>query len=203
MQRSPSCATTWVDRACAATNVRLADRERRRLIAALLSRQHLILSGPAGIGKRRLAYALALSIVGGRDSHVCLIQGHPWWASKTNDVAYFVNLQAEFSQWRLAYFVEPLLHGKQPASQVRVEEDNGDYVACIEQMSPVELDFYFKVVWQCLLKSSPNQPGNVPLRLIGTYDIRTPPDLDAQIRRFAALVHLSSTLVEETVSRKR
>jgi DNA polymerase III delta prime subunit len=199
MQRSPSCATTWVDRACAATNIRLADRERRRLIAALLSRQHLILSGPAGIGKRRLAYALALSIVDGQESHMSLLQGHPWWASKTNDVAYFVNLQTRFSEWRLAYFMESVLPSQQPPSQVQAENGTGDYGVCVERMSPVEIDFYFRAVSYWLLKSAQSKADRVSIRLIGTYDSSIPPDLDDQIQRVAALVHLSGVPVENPI----
>ncbi len=199
MRPPPSCATTWVDRACAATNVRLADQERRQLIAALLSRQHLILSGPAGMGKRRLAYALALAIVDGRKSHVSLLQGHPWWASKTNDVAYFVNLQTRFTEWRLAYFMESVLLSQQPSSQVQAESGTGDYVVCVQRMSPAEIDFYFSVVSQSLLKMAQGKAEAVPIRLLGTYDTMTPPDLDTQTRRFVALVHLSGLLVEEAL----
>lgn len=68
VQPCPPCVAAWVDRASAAPGLKLTDLERRRLIAALLTRPHLILSGPAGAGKRRLASALALAIAqpGGR-----------------------------------------------------------------------------------------------------------------------------------------
>ena len=199
MQRSPSCVTAWVDYACAAINIRLADLDRRQLIAALLSRQHLILSGPAGIGKCRLAYALALSIADGRESHVCLLQGHPWWASRTGDLVYFVSLQTRFSEWRLAYFIESVLHSQQPPAQVKAEGDTGDYVACVQRMSPVEIDFYFRGVSQSLRKIAPGKAEAGSIRLIETYDRHTPPDLDHGILSVAAVVHLSSTPVEHPV----
>ncbi len=53
----------------------LADLVRRRLIASLLSRPHLILSGVPGIGKMRLARALAVSGVGGLEDRVCRLIG--------------------------------------------------------------------------------------------------------------------------------
>jgi len=112
MKPCSSYAIAWVDRACTAADVGLTARERRRLIAALLVRRHLILSGPAGIGKCRLAYALALSFTQGRQSRVCLLQGHPWWAARTGDLGRFVELQTDFSVWRLAYFVESALYGE-------------------------------------------------------------------------------------------
>ena len=83
----------------------------QQLVAALLSRQHLILSGRAGIGKRQLAHSLALSIAEGRQDHVRLIQGHPWWAARTGNVGFFVNLQTQFSVWQLAIFIEAVLNG--------------------------------------------------------------------------------------------
>ncbi len=192
MQRIPFCTITWGDRACARTGVRRTHLERRRLIAALLSRQHLILSGRSGIGKRQLAHALALSIAGGRQDYVRLIQGHPWWAADTGDVARYVGLQTEFNMWRLADFLGFALNGRQPFSRSRVERDVGDYVVCIERMSPVEIDSYFGMLAQWLLEGALDQTGPVSLRLIGTYDSDTPPDLDGRIRRVAALVHLDS-----------
>jgi hypothetical protein len=174
------------------TDVRVTDLEQRQLIAAMLARQHLILSGPAGIGKRQLAHALSLSIAGGRQDSVRLIQGHPWWAADTADVARYVGLQMEFSMWRLADFLGFALNGRQPLSRSRVETDVGDYVICVERMSPVEIDSYFGVLGQWLLEGAPDQAGSVSLRLIGTYDSDTPPDLDGRIRRVVALVHLSN-----------
>jgi len=171
--------------------IRLTDLERRRLIASLLSRWHLILSGPSGIGKSQLAYALALSIARGQRRRVCLLQGHPWWAASTGNIGHFVKLQTEFSVWRLAYFAESALHSQQPSSQVQTESDTGDYVACVVRMSPVEIELYFRVVSQWWLQSAWGNARPAPIRLIGAYDSSTPPDLDDQILRATALVHLS------------
>jgi len=193
MQLCPFCTTTWVDRACAAAEIRLTAPERRRLIAALLARPHLILSGPAGIGKRRLAHALALSMTQGRQSQVRTIQGHPWWAAQTGNIAHYVNLQTEFNTWRLADFLKFALHNRQPLSLRQAERDDaGDYVVCVERMSPVEIDLYFSKFLRWLLWMRQDAHRTVPLRLIGTYDSSIPPGLDHRILRVAALVHLGS-----------
>ncbi len=192
MQHCPFCITAWVDRACAGAGLKLTDLERRRLIAAMLARRHLILSGHSGIGKRRLAHALALSIAGGREDYVCVIQGHPWWAAQTGNIARYVGLQTKFSTWRLADFIGFARHSAQLSPQVRAVRDSDDHVICVERMSPIEIDFYFGGLSQWLLKDTPGQAVFVSLRLIGTYDSDTPPDLDDRILRVAALVHLSS-----------
>ena len=192
MQRFPYCTITWVDRACARTGVRMTHLERRRLIAALLSRQHLILSGRSGIGKRQLAHALALSIAGGRQDHVRQIQGHPWWAASTGNIARYVGLQTEFNTWRLTDFLSFALRGRQPLPRDQAERESGGYVVCVERMSPIEIDFYFGALSWWLIKGVPDQVSNVSLRLIGTYDSDTSPGLDDRIGHIAALVHLDS-----------
>lgn len=182
--------TMWVDHARAATGIRMTTTERRQLIAALRSRQHLILSGPADIGKRELAKALAFSMAQRQRKRVRLIQGHPWWAAGTGDIARFVNLQMEFSVWRLIDFMESA--GTRLSSQIQADRKGEDYVACIERMSPVEIDFYFGVFSQWLRKDRPDQAATLSLRLIGTFDSRKPPNLDRRILCEAAVVHLGS-----------
>jgi hypothetical protein len=190
-QRCPSCITSWVDHARLATGVRLTDAERRRLIAALLSRQHVILSGPAGTGKCQLAHTLALAMVLGRPGHVRSIQGHPWWAARTQNVAHYVSLQTEFSLWRLADFMRSAVPGRRPGSRPQAEGDSDEYVVCIERMSPVEVDFYFGAISGWLARQAQDETRPVSLRLIGTYDSDAPPALNDRILRFTALVHLS------------
>lgn len=184
--------TMWVDHARAATGIRMTTVERRQLIAALRSRQHLILSGPADIGKRQLAKALAFSMAERQRKRVRLIQGHPWWATGTGDVAHFVNLQMEFSVWRLIDFMESAGNGTRLSSQIQTDRKGGDYVACIERMSPVEIDFYFGVFSQWLRRNRPDKDAALTLRLIGTFDSRKPPNLDRRILCEAAVVHLGS-----------
>ena len=210
VQRCISCVTSWVERAYGMADIRITDLERRRLIAALLSRPHLILSGPAGIGKCGLARALALSGVEGERDRVCLLQGHPWWAANTADVGHFVELQTDFSLWRLAHFAYSALNGngagsRNGASSLGETADRADrdirsagdvcaYVACVERTSPVEIELYFRVVAEWLLTNGRGASRFVPLRLVGTFDGVAPPDLDDRILRVTGLVHLSGAL---------
>jgi hypothetical protein len=186
--RCPYCAAMWVDRACADAGFYITNVERCRLVAALLSRQHLILSGPAGIGKGSLANALALSMAQEQCSHVRLIQGHPWWAVNTGNVAHYVNLQAEFSLWRLLDFVEIISAERQPLPQTQPGQNGQTFVACIERVSSTEIDFYFDVFSQWLLGNASSKADFTPLRLIGTYDGEQPLNLTHRILRSVALV---------------
>ncbi len=174
-------AATWVDRVLSETGIRLTDLERRQLMAALASRPHLILSGPGGMGKSRLARSLARCITDGRPGHVCTIQGHPWWAAGTGDVAYFIHLQTAFSAWRLAHFMESVPHGAHGTEA---------YVICVERMSLAEIDCYFEVLLPRLAWEARSEMHSASLRWIGTYDSYTPPELGPRVRRMAALVHL-------------
>lgn len=184
MKPCPFCGAQWVDHALAVTGIKLTDLERGRLIVALLTRPHLILSGPVGSGKCRLAYGLALAIAQGRQSQVRLIQGHPWWAARTGRVAHYVGMQSEFSAWRLADFIVSVLHPPQ------LSADGSGYVACVERMSPVEIDLHFGRLALSLLRNAVDSGQSVPLRLIGTYDGQSRPDLDTHILRTTALVHV-------------
>jgi len=200
------CVTNWVDRAWRAAGVRLTELERRRLIAALLARPHLILSGPAGIGKGRLARALSLSGVNDERGRVCFLQGHPWWAANTANVSHFVELQTDYSLWRLAHFAYSAVNGEEsfsPDVMTEAAAGNGQggepadqicvHVACVERLSPVEIELYFRVFAEWLLRDGAGESWFLPLRLIGTFDSLAPPHLDERVRRITGLVHLSGS----------
>ena len=192
MKPCPVCTTRWVDQSCSKAGIRLADAARRQLIAGLLARRHLILSGPRGAGKYRLAKALSRAVALDRSDHVCSLQGHPWWAAKTGDVSRYVELQTDFSHWRLINFVEPLLSARESLSSLHTEAQEGVYVACVERMSPVEIDLYFVQFARWLLRQEQEWALPAPLRLIGTFDSNRPPVLDATVQRYVAVVHLDS-----------
>jgi len=186
----PLCATEWVDQACSSANVRLTGAARRQLIAGLLARRHLILSGPSGAGKARLARALGLCMVQGRTSCVRSIQGHPWWAANTQDVARFVTMQTDHSLWRLADFVEIIEWEQASPPPAGIDGGTQEYVALVEEMSPVEIELYFgRFLWWL---SGRRQRGGspIPLRLVGTYSTDSPPLLDDHILRLAGHVNL-------------
>lgn len=197
MKPCPVCATRWVDQACSSTGIRLPDAVRRQLIAGLLARRHLILSGPSGLGKASLARALALCMVQGRASHVRSIQGHPWWAANTHDVAHFVMMQTDYSLWRLIDFVESIVMKQESSSPSYTLDAGQEYVAFVEQMSPVEIELYFDRFLGWLTVRKPTRTSLVPLRLIGTYNADSPLQLDGHVQRLAALVHLDWTAWSE------
>lgn len=186
----PLCATEWVDQACLSTGIRLTGAARRQLIAGLLAHRHLILSGPSGVGKTRLSDALALCMVQGRTNCVRSIQGHPWWAAHTQDVARFVTMQTDHSVWRLADFVECIEWEQTSPAPAATDSDTQEHVALVYEMSPVEIELYFgRFLWW--LNGRRQHGGSpIPLRLVGTYTTDSPPLLDDHILRLAALVHL-------------
>jgi hypothetical protein len=211
MNRCHFCITRWVDRAVALAGVELADLARRRLIAGLLSRPHLILSGTPAIGKGQLARALALAGVDGKRDRICRLQGHPWWAAETADVGRFVELQTDFSLWRLAQFADSALNGgseiwsslahpsRFPGRALKGAEEGNEggtgicsHVVCVERMSPVEIELYFGIVAKWLTQKAAGETGPLSIRLVGTYDSRMPPVLDEPTSRLVALVHLGA-----------
>lgn len=187
----PFCATAWVEQACVESGIAITALAQRRLIAALLSHRHLIVSGPAGIGKERLIQALARAVTQGRRRNIQEIQGHPWWAAGTGDVARYVDLQTEFSLWRLLEFVESAL-------DVSSRKPPQEYVACIQRMSPVEVSLYFEKFLGWLAGLTRGRRAPLSLRLFGTYDSQDRPLLGDRERSQFGLVHLDPIRVAET-----
>lgn len=191
-RRCSGCVVGSVERICAETGIRLTDEERRQLIAGLLARQHLILSGPPGGRKCELARALAFLLVDERRDRVCTLVGHPWWAGNTDDVAYYANMQMAYSEWRLVYFLAAVLADEQRTPGVRSVDSVGGYVVCIERMSPAEIGLYFGTLPYKLAAARQGTRRDIPVRFIGTYDSDTPPALDAWTLRVAASVHVNA-----------
>lgn len=189
----PRCATQWVDQATCVAGLHLENAERRQLIAGLLARRHLIVSGPDGSGKRRLIKALSIAMALDRSDHVFFLQGHPWWAAGTGNVTRFVDMQTEFSLWRLNDFVESLSAEQRNQSVLHTKEQVSPYVVCVERMSPAEIDLYFggAVQWLCRQQIRGVMPAS--LRFAGTFDGDRAPLLGAAILRATALVHLGGT----------
>lgn len=184
--------TWWVDQAVYATGVTLAETGRQQLISALRNRRHLILCG-RGIDNSLFARKLSLSMASDRSDHVCLLKGHPWWAARSGDVSRFVELQTEYSLWRLYEFVESINSERQPWQSLCGEVQESPYVVCVDGMSPVEIDLYFGGVVQWLYRQELRGATPNSLRFVGTFESDLPPVLDATIGRVTALVHLDST----------
>jgi len=191
--RCSICVMGSVERICAETGIRLPEEERRQLIAGLLARQHLILSGPQGSRKCELAQALAFSLVAERRERVCTLVGHPWWAGNTDDMAYYANMQMAFSEWRLVYFLAAAQDDEERMPRVRSEDSVGGYAVCIERMSPAEIDLYFGTLAYKLAAAGQGMRRYLPVRFIGTYDSDMPPTLDVRTLSVAALVHVDAT----------
>lgn len=191
-QHCSACVIGLVERICAKTGIRLADEIRCQLIAGLLARRHLILSGPSATGKCALARSLALSLADGREDRVCSVLGHPWWAGGTGDVAYYANMQMAYSEWRVVYFLANVLANGENAQGKRSVDQAGNYVVWIERMSPAEIDLYFGLLPYRLVAVQQGTRRGIPVRFIGTYDSDTLPTLDARTLQVVALVHVDA-----------
>jgi len=186
----PTCAIHWVDQAVAQSGVCLTDGERRQIIAGLLSRPHLLLCGPSGTGKRRLADALAQSIAGKQGDRVRILQGHPWWATATGDVSAFVTAQMNYNTWRLVDFVSAAIDAAGQRDVNQRAQPHGSFVLCVVAMSPAEVDFYFRGIadlWQTLLNKRMLAQS---VRIFGTTDGETSPPLSSEIAPTVTIVHM-------------
>lgn len=190
----PTCVSLWVDNAIAASSIELTDRERRQLIAALLARRHLLLTGPADIGKRLLARSLASAVTSGEPDRVRVVSGHPWWAAQTGDVTRFVNVQTTYNLWRLADFVSDVATSVAQAIQIPTPVEKV-FVAVVERMSRAETDAYFGPFTKKETPSSTLGQAAGQLRIFGTFDADESPYLPGNIERAVAAIHLKRASV--------
>lgn len=192
----PHCVSNWVDLAIMNSRVVLTAKERRQLIAALLARRHLLLTGAAGVGKRRLAQALADVMTDGQSDRVRVLQGHPWWADQTGDVTSYVTAQMNYSIWRLEDFVANAVSSiNRGRTQSAVMEMI--FALVVERMSPVETDYYFHL-FNTGEGSTFFTSGRISgvLKVLGTCDANEPPDLPDELERTVARIHLGQASTE-------
>ncbi|MGB3713611.1 MAG: hypothetical protein WA996_04200, partial [Candidatus Promineifilaceae bacterium] len=100
----------------------------------LKSRPRAILVGPAQTGKIALVQSLAEALVGDPALQYHKMVGHARWASQSQDVSYFVQLQEQFNTNKLLALIE---------EAVRPENARRLFIAVLTQISPAELVRYF------------------------------------------------------------
>ncbi|GAB4559698.1 MAG: hypothetical protein Kow0047_05740 [Anaerolineae bacterium] len=177
----------WVERALQSSGLALNELDRRRVIAALMSRPHLLLSGPAGIGKGQFIRALAVEMVDHPTEFLCITQGHPWWASNTGDVATYVRMQTTLNEWRVQLFVSRAMASAPDATP---------YVICVERLGPPELEWYADWLLPRIRHANSLTHALRLVRFIGSYDTPTLPRLSDQARALIAQVHLAASAPE-------
>lgn len=195
----PTCASLWVDGAIKASGARVPNEERRQLIIALLESRHLLLTGLPGTGKRRLAHALADSLCPGHPERVRTLRGHPWWAAQTGDVNRFVAAQMNYDKWRLEDFVADMVRTVHEIRRPNLAAQPA-FVVIIENMSPVETDFYFHSFLNEWISSAVQGKIAGRFMLIGTLDAPQSPGLSAATKKIVTMVNLVSSSDWETDS---
>ncbi|HEX6305898.1 MAG TPA: hypothetical protein VFZ76_17000 [Anaerolineales bacterium] len=139
--------------------------------AALKSKPVAILTGPTNSGKLALVQCFARFLI--RDaSHQCKTMiGHPYWASGSQNVALFTQLQTRFNTEMLLNLIE---EAWQP------ENTDCLFIACLSRISPAEVESYFsRIAFQlghgelmCLPYAHFSDPIPFPpnLLIVGTMD---------------------------------
>lgn len=141
------------------------------LYVALKARPLAILAGPAQIGKIAIVQCLARSLMGDDDLQSQMMVGHPWYAGKSDNIAFFAEAQSRFNAEKLLSLIE---EAWLPGNANRV------FLACLKRISPAELFSFFTEVAVQLRHGELMRLGNKHLRqpvpyppnlfLIGTID---------------------------------
>lgn len=160
------------------------------LYVSLKSKPLLILSGSAFTGNIALLNYLATSLTGGKLLQCQTTIGHPWWANKDPNVAFFVDVQHRLITERLLDMIEEAW---------RPQNVQKMYIACLTQISPVELlDFFCDVVFQLnhgqlmrlgdahLIEPIPYPPN---MFIIGTINTDRSVFWEADLLKKATIVH--------------
>jgi len=141
------------------------------LYVSLKSKPLAILAGVPDSGKSESIRSFAAAMTKGDSIRCQLINGHAWWAEKTYDVSFFVEMQTRFNSMKLLAIIE---EAWQPENRNRV------FLVCMTHISPAEvLGFFSEVAYQlqhreiirlpCVHLTEPiPYPPN--LSLIGTLD---------------------------------
>jgi hypothetical protein len=101
---------------------------------ALKTRPLTILTGPAQVGKIAIVQCLARFLMGGDCQQCQMMIGHPWYADKSDNVAFFTEVQSRFIGEKLLSLIE---EAWQPENSKKV------FIACLTRISPAELLNFF------------------------------------------------------------
>jgi hypothetical protein len=185
-ERCRVCVPALVDRAIARSGVAVEQHDRFRLIAALLGRQHLILSGSDTILLNALARALADELAEEREEYVCRFPGHPWWAAGTERVGYYAQMNESVAMWRLCYFLADAL------PETASEDYGRQRVVCVQSMSMAEVGYYYEFLARQL--ASVPELAQSQVALVGAYVGVAPLSLSPVAERLTSVVHLGAEI---------
>lgn len=181
-ERCTVCVPALVDRASARSGMAVETQGRFRLIAALLGRRHLIITGGSSAALGALVETLGEELTGRREDYLCKLPGHPGWAAGTELCSYYAEMQENFGVWRLSYFLADALPA-QPATDLSLQR-----VVCIQNMSLAEVEYYYEFLARQLVRVP--ELAQTRVALLGAYTGETPPALSSIAQRWTSVVQL-------------
>ena len=170
----PDPEIALVDQLVKAVNKEACNDDRIATInfyASLKSKPVAILTGPTNSGKLAFVQCFARSLVSDFAHQCKTMIGHPYWASGSQNVALFTQIQTRFNTEMLLCLIE---EAWQPGNSDRL------FIACMSRISPAEVEDYFsRVAFQldhgelmCLPYAHFSEPIPFPpnLLIVGTMD---------------------------------
>lgn len=163
----------------------------------LKSRPFLLLVGENQTGKSELVKCLGQVLTEEPDQQCQLFVGHARWASQSQDVARFVEMQARFNRFKMLSLIEEA-----------VQPENADklFIACLTRISPAEMYEYFAEAgfqfWPIQVRRS-DTSADIPIpyppnfRLIGTMDTTHFVWWEAELLKHATVIQWPGEKMEE------
>jgi hypothetical protein len=153
------------------------------------STARVLIKGPAERGKLKFVRALAQSIIGEDNQQLQMMVAHPYWASGSQNVAFFTEAHARFNTGKVLALIE---EAWQPENRWRV------FISCLANVSPAEIEGFFRescshvnnsqieiLPFAHFIKPIPYPPN---LFLIGTVDSTQVHSSDADLLSNAAIL---------------
>jgi len=103
-------------------------------LVALKSKPLIILAGPPESAKEALVEGFGNVLTGNDSYRYQTMMGHPWWATKTRDIATYTRTQSQFNTFKLEILIE---EAGLPENRDRF------FIAELTKISPGELQEYF------------------------------------------------------------